>query len=99
MQPHGFEGSYFAELSDYLQTNRVHELFDMLVKELAANQPPDPLTYLIRFLKESEGSKVNRVLVIGPDPDENTRWAEFVQRCSSHGGRSEDLVHLDGELE
>lgn len=45
------KSKYMAEVTEYLETKRVHSVFEDMYRALAIEQPTDPISYLIKRLK------------------------------------------------
>ena len=74
---------YQREVEKYLESNKVYELFEDLMKNVIINKPEDPVGYMIQRLSEPERIKFSsihpliqfiekKIFVVGP-PGSNVR--------------------------
>lgn len=57
-------GEYLHGVADYLERVQIYPYFHLLVKELVAQQPADPVQFLIDFIPKNPTTA--RIVVLGP---------------------------------
>ncbi|KAL4481720.1 hypothetical protein ABPG74_007809 [Tetrahymena malaccensis] len=92
--------NYQRDVEQYLEKNKVYDIFENLMKDLVIDQPAQPLDYLIKKLSEPQQK---RVFVVGPPGSKTTELAlqlanEFKYTCISVGNLLKKQISMKNTL-